>query len=187
MGRRLVGRAAATHLLKRRPHRPAPIRDAGRHPGTQMRRPRAGARRCTRASPITPCAQRQDVVGGDYLRINSLRRVERKCRLMIRWRCEMDRMERCRYRARATATHPRAARPVGRGACGTEGGGGRAGGEGGGSACAWHCCSSKSSWRGGGCTRSASSFHVSSVLAMASQWQHSLAFEMPDAACAAPP
>ena len=49
---RPVGRAAATHRVKRRPHRPAPIRDARRHPGTQMRRPRAGARRCTRASPV---------------------------------------------------------------------------------------------------------------------------------------
>jgi len=47
-----VGRAAATHRVKRRPHRPPPIRDARRHPGTQMRRPRAGARRCTRASPV---------------------------------------------------------------------------------------------------------------------------------------
>ena len=47
-----VGRAAATHRVKRRPHRPPPIRDARRDPGTQMRRPRAGARRCTRASPV---------------------------------------------------------------------------------------------------------------------------------------
>ena len=33
-------------------HRLPPIRDARRDPGTQMRRPRAGARRCTRASPV---------------------------------------------------------------------------------------------------------------------------------------
>jgi hypothetical protein len=47
-----VGRAVATHRVQRRPHRPAPIRDARRHPGTQMRRPRAGARHCTRASSV---------------------------------------------------------------------------------------------------------------------------------------
>ena len=44
---------------------------------------------CAALHQGVPCAQRQDVVvahqpgGGDYLRINSLRRVERKCRL--RW------------------------------------------------------------------------------------------------------
>ncbi len=49
---RPVGRAAATHRVKRRPHRLPPIRDARRDPGAQMRRPRAGARRCSRASPV---------------------------------------------------------------------------------------------------------------------------------------
>ena len=46
------GRAAATHRVQRRPDRSPPIRNTRRHPGTQMRRPRAGARRCTRASPV---------------------------------------------------------------------------------------------------------------------------------------
>ena len=46
------GRAVATHRVQRRPDRPAPIRDARRDPGTQMRRPRAGARRCTRPFPV---------------------------------------------------------------------------------------------------------------------------------------
>jgi hypothetical protein len=47
-----VGRAAATHRVQRRPDRPPPIRNDRRHPGTQMCQPRAGARRCTRASPV---------------------------------------------------------------------------------------------------------------------------------------
>jgi hypothetical protein len=50
--RRPVGRAAATHRVQRRPDRPPPSRSVRRHPGTQMRRPRAGARRCTRALPV---------------------------------------------------------------------------------------------------------------------------------------
>jgi hypothetical protein len=47
-----VGRAAATHRVQRRPDRPPPIRNDRRHPGTQMCQPRAGARRCARASPV---------------------------------------------------------------------------------------------------------------------------------------
>ena len=73
-----VVRAAATHRVQRRPDRPPPIRNDRRHPGTQMRRPRAGARRCTRASPV-----RRDrmwslpiIPAAAYiLLINSLRRV----------------------------------------------------------------------------------------------------------------
>ena len=46
------GRDAATHRVQRRPNRPPPIRNACRHPDTQMRWPRAGARRCTRPCPV---------------------------------------------------------------------------------------------------------------------------------------
>jgi hypothetical protein len=49
---RPVGRAAMTHRMQRRPHHPPPIRDARRDTGTQVRRPRAGARRCPRPSPV---------------------------------------------------------------------------------------------------------------------------------------
>ena len=54
---------------------------------------------CAALHQGVPCAQRQDVVvahqpgGGDYLRINSLRRVERKCRQL---ECML---ERCMRRA----------------------------------------------------------------------------------------
>ena len=73
-----VGREASTHRVPRRPDRSPPIWNARRHPGTQMRRPRAGARRCTRASPV-----RRDrmwslpiIPAPAYiLLINSLRRV----------------------------------------------------------------------------------------------------------------
>ena len=47
-----VGRMALTHRVQRRPDRPPPSRNVRRHPGTQMCQPRAGARRCTRASPV---------------------------------------------------------------------------------------------------------------------------------------
>ena len=47
-----VGREAATHRVQRRPDHPPPIWNARRHPGTQMCQPRAGARRCARASPV---------------------------------------------------------------------------------------------------------------------------------------
>ena len=71
-------RDAATHRVQRRPNRPPPILDICRHPDTQMRWPRAGARRCTR-----PCPVRSDRMwslpispaAADILLINSLRRV----------------------------------------------------------------------------------------------------------------
>ena len=45
-------RDAATHRVQRRPNRPPPILDICRHPDTQMRWPRAGARHCARPSPV---------------------------------------------------------------------------------------------------------------------------------------
>ena len=77
-----VGREAATHRVQRRPDRPPPIWNARRHPGTQMCQPRAGARRCTRASPV-----RRDrmwslpisAAAAYILLINTIRRVERHC------------------------------------------------------------------------------------------------------------
>ena len=47
-----VGRDAATHLVQRRPNHPPPIRNVRHDPGAQMRWSRAGARRCTRPSPV---------------------------------------------------------------------------------------------------------------------------------------
>ena len=77
-----VGRAAATHRLQRRPDRPPPIRNDRRHPGTQMRRPRAGARRYTRALPVRSGTMWSLPISPPtayVLLINSLRRVERDC------------------------------------------------------------------------------------------------------------
>eukprot|EP01043_Picozoa_sp_COSAG02_P014271 COSAG02_NODE_586_length_19960_cov_13.442118_6_plen_83_part_00 len=38
--------------VQRRPDHPPPIRNVRHDPGAQMRWPRAGARRCTRSSPV---------------------------------------------------------------------------------------------------------------------------------------